>query len=817
MATSNSITPNPANVNEDAGSSFYGDLLAETLFVSTTTNHGSSNNIYCGGLLNQTLAFSGQTFRTVSIPTTDHTVVENNETFGFIVQRNSNDTELRHFSHTPLSPGSTTVNESGGTVTFTVARSGGLPAETLFVNTSPGEGFSNSNDYTGKLNEQLAFALGQTSKTVTVSITNDSLAESNATLGLLVPTSTYLANSAFAIVDNDEGSTANSLFAQEGKLAFLATLANAAYRLRTDRDLADGVNTTEVVGDNINNATTAAATADFTLADRYLELLNRGDMSSLTPAASGNASFPSNGLEGGIFTRGNAAALVARSADALFVAFRGTNDFDGFFDLLFGTPDRDHWSTAGKAAHYALFADLRTAINAYLIANASVTKVYVTGHSLGGAMAHAFMQEQAGDARYEAVTFGSLGFGTGTDFNDPRIANILNTNDIVQLYDDRTDGDDNVLINGIADQVTSHSMDLYLAIARFMRAEGIDLNEIRSLSGIDYDSFVMRLTQAGTAFNVGVGANSLNGTGSHDLILGGAGNDALNGLAGIDYLNGGMNNDTYVMDVAGDRISETAAGGTDLVRSSTISLNLANYINVEHAQLLGAAAGLSLTGNNNANTLYGETNSVANRLTGLGGNDTYVVGLGDTVIETATGGTDRLVSSSISLNLGQLAFTNVENASLSGNTALNLTGTSLANTLVGNTGANIITGLGGNDLLYGGAGNDRLTGGLNNDSFVFHALLNASTNMDTVTDFSVPEDTIRLENAIFTALVTPGALAAGAFNFGFVPTQADDRIVYNSATGALIYDSNGLATGGAVQFATLAKNLALTNADFVVI
>ena len=47
--------------------------------------------------------------------------------------------------------------------------------------------------------------------------------------------------------------------------------------------------------------------------------------------------------------------------------------------------------------------------------------------------------------------------------------------------------------------------------------------------------------------------------------------------------------------------------------------------------------------------------------------------------------------------------------------------------------------------------------------------------------------------------------------------DADDRIVYNAATGALIYDSNGLATGGAVQFATLAKNLALTNADFVVI
>ena len=97
---------------------------------------------------------------------------------------------------------------------------------------------------------------------------------------------------------------------------------------------------------------------------------------------------------------------------------------------------------------------------------------------------------------------------------------------------------------------------------------------------------------------MGAGADILNGTGSHDLILGGPGNDTLNGLTGIDYLNGGKDNDTYVVDVAADRILETSAGGTaDWVRSSTISLNLANYINVEHAQLLGSLAGLSLTGN----------------------------------------------------------------------------------------------------------------------------------------------------------------------------------------------------------------------------
>ncbi len=41
--------------------------------------------------------------------------------------------------------------------------------------------------------------------------------------------------------------------------------------------------------------------------------------------------------------------------------------------------------------------------------------------------------------------------------------------------------------------------------------------------------------------------------------------------------------------------------------------------------------------------------------------------------------------------------------------------------------------------------------------------------------------------------------------------------IYNSATGALFYDSNGSAAGGAVQFATLSKGLGMTNADFLIV
>ncbi|NRP75406.1 Alginate lyase 7 [Ensifer psoraleae] len=128
----------------------------------------------------------------------------------------------------------------------------------------------------------------------------------------------------------------------------------------------------------------------------------------------------------------------------------------------------------------------------------------------------------------------------------------------------------------------------------------------------------------------------------------------------------------------------------------------------------------------------------------------------------------------------------------------------------------MLNGGAGNDLVNGGAGKDTLSGGIGNDTFFFNTALNATTNIDRITDFSVPADTIRLENAVFTVLGTVGTLAAAAFHLGSAAHDADDRIVYNPSTGGLVYDSNGNAAGGAVQFATLSTGLSLTHADFLV-
>ena len=157
------------------------------------------------------------------------------------------------------------------------------------------------------------------------------------------------------------------------------------------------------------------------------------------------------------------------------------------------------------------------------------------------------------------------------------------------------------------------------------------------------------------------------------------------------------------------------------------------------------------------------------------------------------------------------------------------TGNALNNVILGNTGSNVLNGGAGddtldggagNDRLYGGAGNDRLTGGFGNDSFVFNTALNAATNVDTIVDFNVAQDTIRLDNALMPALGSQWqTLSSGAFwaSSTGLAHDSNDRIIYDTDSGSLTYDSNGSAEGGSVLIARLAPNLALTSADFFVV
>jgi Ca2+-binding RTX toxin-like protein len=152
-----------------------------------------------------------------------------------------------------------------------------------------------------------------------------------------------------------------------------------------------------------------------------------------------------------------------------------------------------------------------------------------------------------------------------------------------------------------------------------------------------------------------------------------------------------------------------------------------------------------------------------------------------------------------------------------------VTGTSASEVLKGGAGKDMFSGAGGDDRLCGGLGHDTLAGGTGKDAFVFDTKPSRSANRDTISDFSVKDDSLWLDNAIFTKLGKAGSAAKPALlNKGYFALDkakdGNDYLVYNRNTGVLSYDADGSgAKVKAVEIALLKKGLALTDKDFFVI
>jgi Ca2+-binding RTX toxin-like protein len=341
----------------------------------------------------------------------------------------------------------------------------------------------------------------------------------------------------------------------------------------------------------------------------------------------------------------------------------------------------------------------------------------------------------------------------------------------------------------------------------------------RVLSSVSYVLAAGQEMEALTTTNaLGLGAINLTGNAFANVIAGNAGANILSGGTGIDQHFGYGGADTYYVDNAADAVFEAVGAGADRVLSS-VSYVLTAGQEVETlttTNALGFGA-INFTGNAFANVLAGNgaTNILnggagADRLFGYGGGDFYYVdNAADSVYESAGGGADRVFASvSYVLTAGQEVET-LTTTNANGLGAINFTGNAIDNTIGANAGANIINGSLGNDVLYGYGGND---------IFVFDTALNAATNRDTIADFNAAADTIRLENTVFALLTATGTLALNLFkNLSLAVQDPDDVILYNDTTGALFYDSNGLALGGQTQFAALTGSPTVTNLDFVVI
>ena len=146
-----------------------------------------------------------------------------------------------------------------------------------------------------------------------------------------------------------------------------------------------------------------------------------------------------------------------------------------------------------------------------------------------------------------------------------------------------------------------------------------------------------------------------------------------------------------------------------------------------------------------------------------------------------------------------------------------VTGSEVDDFLVGGAGNDRLRGRLGDDTFIGGGGKDTIGGGGGADSFIFNAPLDPATNVDRIAGFSVADDTILLDDLVFTGL-PEGPLADEAFATTDERRESDDRIIYDEITGDLFFDANGGSREDAVLFATLGNDPNNLSADdFVVV
>jgi serralysin len=312
------------------------------------------------------------------------------------------------------------------------------------------------------------------------------------------------------------------------------------------------------------------------------------------------------------------------------------------------------------------------------------------------------------------------------------------------------------------------------------------------------------------------GVNTIEGRGSSDTIDGGRGNDTLDGGDGTDTASfeswdpaaGELTNRLESI-----RIELGAVGG-----QGSATWSLTGITVVESDTLFGFE---NVRGSNRAETIVGNAgdNTIEGRggndvIDGRGGADTMRGGLGDDtyLVDNAADAITENGGQGIDTVRTSVNFTLTSGADVEFLTTTNDGGTA-ALTLLGNGSGNIVRGNNGNNVIGGGNGDDDLTGLGGQDRFLFDTALDAANNIDVITDFNVADDTIVLSSAVFTGLGS--GVDSNEFVIGTAALDASDRIIYNSQTGDLLFDRDGVGGVAAIQFAEVTPGLALTHLDFL--
>jgi len=284
----------------------------------------------------------------------------------------------------------------------------------------------------------------------------------------------------------------------------------------------------------------------------------------------------------------------------------------------------------------------------------------------------------------------------------------------------------------------------------------------------------------------GSGENSSHTAGpTNDFLVGGGGNDYLNGGAGNDFIIGGGFDDGAVRHINwytnpdGELPYETdspeldgrdtliGGEGNDTILGSgwAETLHLPSFDNgvydvveevfptegTDHSNLIWAGPGDDLVSGGSFSDIIGGGSGDDNILA-YSGNDIVYGGSGDDII-SGNDGDDILFG---------------------GAGADRVYGGAGDDDLYSGAGHDVVSGGAGNDTLWGGSGDDSFTGGEGADTFSF-----ARTGNDTITDFDVNEDILRLSNTA-TDFTSASDVSAAA-------TEQNDGLMIDLGEGNSVF------------------------------
>ncbi len=314
------------------------------------------------------------------------------------------------------------------------------------------------------------------------------------------------------------------------------------------------------------------------------------------------------------------------------------------------------------------------------------------------------------------------------------------------------------------------------------------------------------LTGTGNLVATGNAENdSIVGNAGNDTLQAGAGNDTLVSGSGVTVLLGGAGNDTFVVNNAGDVISNISTNENVLISSVSITLPT----NINTLRLTGAA---NLVGTANGADDLLQGNAGADQLVALGGNDTLVAGSG---LATLVGGTgndtfvvDNSADSVMAGSANNVMFSSASFVLPAHIDALTLTGAAnISGT--GNADADTLTAGGGNDTLIAGSGVAVMNGGSWATTFVVNntadVVQNASAGAPNALQSSV---SYTLPANVNLLTLTGSAALTGTGNAG------DDTLVGNTGIDTLVSGSgNDLFIVG--NASTKLTNASTSNSDTV--